>query len=284
MTLSRRGLLLGAASVIPAAGLAACSRGPAPLVTPTAVPTTDPVRGQLQATLDGWGANTEKLGVSVRDRRTGALFDWNADFVTNSASMAKVMIVLLALTKARRAGKELSFENYGRASRAIIASENDPADELWEWVGGRDAYTAQAAELGLANTRGHADSEFWSWTQTTPADQRQLAELLVNGTDVLHDEDRLYLLELMAKTTSSQTWGVGHDRSSDVRVSMKNGWVQFKSIDDLWGVNSMGYVSGEGRDYVAAIMTRMPTFDEGRDLVDGIGADLFRILEGELSS
>ena len=31
-------------------------------------------------------------------------------------------------------------------------------------------------------------------------------------------------------------------------------------------------------------MTRMPTFEEGRNLLDAIGADLFRILEGELTA
>lgn len=280
MTLSRRGLLLGATSAVVLAG---CSRGPAPLKTPEAPPTGS-VRAQLQSVMDTYGTNTDKLGLSIKDLRTGQEFSWRGDFATNSASMAKVMIVLLALDKARRAGEELSFENYGRASRAIIDSENDPADELWEWAGGRDAYTALAQELGLPNTRGHADSEFWSWTHTTPDDQRRLADLLVHGTPAVTDEDRLYLLDLMSKTSSSQTWGVGHDKRRGVRVSMKNGWVQFKSMDNLWGVNSMGHVVGEGRDYVAAIMTRMPTFDEGRNLLDAIGADLFRILEGELTA
>ena len=279
MTLSRRHLLLGAAS---AAVLAGCSRGPAPLKGPTAAP-TGPVRDQLRAMMDAYAANTRRLGLSVRDLRSGQDFSWQGDFVTNSASMAKVMIVLMALTKARRAGEELSFEDYGRASRAIIDSENDPADQLWEWAGGRDAYTALARELGLPNTHGHPDSPFWSWTTTTPDDQRLLADLLVHGTPAIHQEDRLYLLDLMSRTNPSQTWGIGHDKGKDVHVSMKNGWVQFKSLDNLWGVNSMGHVQGRGRDYVAAIMTRMPTFDEGSALVDAIGADLFRILEGELA-
>lgn len=279
MTISRRGLLLAATS---AAALAGCSRGPAPIVTPSATPTGS-VRDQLQSLMDAYRANTDKLGLSVKDLRTGAEFSWQGDFSSNSASIAKVMIALLALNKARRAGEELSFENYGRISRAIIDSENDPADQLWEWVGGRDSYTALAAELGLTSTRGNPDSEFWSWTTTTPDDQRKLADILVHGSPAIHVEDQMYLLDLMSKTNPAHTWGVGHDRSRQVHVSMKNGWVQFKSIDNLWGVNSMGHVKGKGRDYVAAIMTRMPTFDEGRNLVDAIGADLFAVLERDLT-
>ena len=129
MTVSRRALLLGAAST---AALAACSKAPAPLVTPTASPTGS-VRDQLQQVMDAYGANTDQLGVSVKDLRTGAEFAWHGDYVSQSASMAKVMIVLMALVQAREAGEELSFEDYGRASRAIIDSENDPADELWLW-------------------------------------------------------------------------------------------------------------------------------------------------------
>ena len=280
MTVSRRALLLGAAS---AASLAACSNAPAPLVTPSASPTGS-VRDQLQQVMDAYGANTDQLGVSVKDLRTGAAFAWHGDYVSQSASMAKVMIVLMALVQAREAGEELSFGDYGRASRAIIDSENDPADELWAKVGGRDAYTELARELGLPNTHGDDRSEFWSWTNTTPDDQRKLAELLVKGSPAIHVEDQLYLLDLMSRTNPGHTWGVGHDRERNVvHVSMKNGWVQFKSIDNLWGVNSMGYVQGKGRSYVAAIMSRMPTFDEGRALVDAIGADLFDILEGELA-
>lgn len=279
MTFSRRALLLGAAST---AALAACSKAPAPLVTPTASP-TGAVRDQLRQVMDVYGQNTDQLGLSVKDLRTGAEFGWRGDYVSQSASMAKVMIALMALVQTRQAGKELSFEDYGRVSRAIIDSENDPADELWAEFGGREAYTALARELDLPHTHGDDRSEFWSWTNTTPDDQRKLADLLVNGSPAVDVEDRLYLLDVMSKTNPGHTWGIGHDRGREVHVSMKNGWVQFKSIDDLWGVNSMGHVRGKGRDYVAAIMTRRPTFDEGRALVDAIGADLFRILEAELT-
>ena len=281
MTVSRRALLLGAAST---AALAACSKAPAPLVTPSASPTGS-VRDQLQQVMDAYGANTDQLGVSVKDLRTGAEFAWHGDYVSQSASMAKVMIVLMALVQAREAGEELSFEDYGRASRAIIDSENDPADELWAKVGGRDAYTELARELGLPNTHGDDRSEFWSWTNTTPDDQRALIDRIVDGTPAVHEEDRLYLLDVMAQTNPTQTWGVGHARKKGkVEVAMKDGWVQFKSLDNLWAVNTIGHVSGEGRDYTAAIMCRRPTFADGRVLVDAIGADLFTLLgSGTLS-
>lgn len=68
-SLSRRGLLAGTAAL----ALAACSRAAAPLVTPTASP-TGPVRSQLQAVMEVYARNTDLLGISVRDRRTGGVF------------------------------------------------------------------------------------------------------------------------------------------------------------------------------------------------------------------
>ncbi|HRL79258.1 MAG TPA: serine hydrolase [Propioniciclava sp.] len=277
--LSRRGLLAGAAAL----ALVACSRTADPLVTPTASPTGS-VRSQLDAVMEVYARNTDLLGVSIRDRRTGAAYAFRGDFDTQSASIAKVMISLLALNKARAAGEELPFERYQQISKAIVNSDNDAADALWEWVGGGDQYTRLAVGLGLPHTHADPRSPFWSWTNTTPDDQRLLIDLLVEGTPAVAQEDRLYLLDVMSQTNAEQTWGVGHDRKKNsVDVQMKNGWVQFKSLDNLWAVNSIGRVQGEGRDYTAAFMCRRPTFEEGRDLVDAIGADVFRILgSGEL--
>ncbi|QIK71336.1 hypothetical protein G7070_02350 [Propioniciclava coleopterorum] len=276
--LSRRGLLVGAAAL----ALTACSKG-APSV-PAPPPLTGSVRDQLQALMELYAKTTDLLGLSVRDRRTGGTFSFNGGYDTQSASIAKVMIALMALNKARAAGEDLPFDRYRQLSKAIVNSDNDSADALWEFVGGGDQYTRLAVGLGLPNTHADPRSPFWSWTNTTPDDQRVLIDRLVEGTPAVHDEDRLYLVDVMTKTNSEQTWGVGHDRRKDkVEVAMKNGWVQFKSLDNLWAVNSIGHVVGEGRDYTAAIMCRRPTFDEGRDLVDAIGAGLFTIFgSGEL--
>ena len=273
LALPRRTLLAGGAGLL----LAGCAKQPITLVTPTASP-TGTVRQQLTQVMDAYGRNTEQLGVSLTDLRTGAGFGFRPQYASQSASVAKVMIVTMALRQARAAGGELSFADYGRASRAIIDSDNDSADALWGSTGGRASYDRLATDLGLPDTRSDSRSEFWSWTNTTPSDQRQLVELLAKGTPAVHVDDRLYLLDLMGKTNAAQTWGVGHPRDTDVRVRMKNGWVQFKSLDNLWAVNSIGHVVGEGRDYVAAVMCRMPTFEAGRKLCDAIGASLFDVL------
>lgn len=280
MNLSRRTLLLGASGLL----LAGCTPAPAAVITPTAVPTTGGVREALEAAMVVFDQNTDLFGVAITDLRTGATFDHRADFAAQSASIAKVMIVAMSLRAARAGGREFTFEEYGYASRAIIDSDNDSADALWASYGGSATYRAFAEALGLAQTHPDERRDFWSWTWTTPADQRRLLDALVHGSPELHTEDRLYLLDLMSKTNEAQTWGVGEPRSDKVWVEMKNGWVVFESTDGLWAVNSIGRVTGDGRDYLATVMCRVPTFEDGRALTSAIGASIFEILgTGELS-
>lgn len=281
MALSRRVFLLGATTVASATALTGCGKAPVNVTTPTSSP-TGTARQQLDQLMTSYGSNTGQFGVAIRDLRTGVDWEFRKDYSSQSASMAKVMIVMMALRHARAQGGELPFERMTQASAAIIRSDNDSSDALWDYAGRRPAYAALAAELGLKHTRPDERRDFWSWTWTTPSDQRSLMQQLVSGTKALHDEDRYYLLDLMRKTQSDQTWGVGHPKSKQVQVQMKNGWVQFQSTDGLWAVNSLGRVHGEGRDYLACFMCRMPTFESGRELLDAVGADVWKALATEL--
>ncbi len=281
---SRRAVLLGGGVLI-----AGCARPPIVISGPSEQP-TGPIRSQLTEIAEAFSENTDKLGMAVHDLRTGAEWDFQGDYASQSASIAKVMIVAMALRKARESGEQFTYENYTRASNAITVSDNDSADELWALSGERPAYDALATDLGLPDTHSDPGNGFWSWTWTTPSDQRELVRQLVEGSDALHLEDRTYLLDLMGRVIPSQRWGVGQpatvkSNAGKVQVEMKNGWVEFQSSDGLWAVNSIGRVSGEGRDYIATIMCRVETFEEGRRLVDAIGAKLWSVLgRGELTA
>lgn len=285
---SRRTLLLGAGI----AALAGCARPPVNITRPTVAP-TGTVAQQLTQVLQVYATNTDKLGVFVRDRRSGNDWDFNGGYSSQSASMAKVMIAALALRTARAAGGPLPFDRQTDVSNALINSDNDSADRLWRYVGGNvdddsatnlnraaDAYQRLANELQMAATHRDPNRPDWSWTWTSPADQVILLERLLAGTDAMTTEDRLYELDVMSKTNPTQIWGVGSMRSPEVAVQMKDGWVQFQSTDGLWAVNSMGHVEGQGRDYLACMMCRMPTFAQGKTLLNDIGSDIFRVLGG----
>ena len=280
----RTGLLALGGLAFAGPALAGCSNTPS-VPTPSASPTGS-VREQLQAVLSVVAEDHDKLGVAVQDLRTGATWGFRGDWASQSASMAKPMIVSMALRKARaeKLQQPLPAEQAGRAEKAIRNSDNDSADALWAWAGARPAYDALASDLGLRATRSAPERDFWSWTWTTPDDQCSFLHQLVKGdTKALTDAERAYLLGLMGQVQDDQAWGVGAPRSGSVNVALKNGWVQFESTDKLWAVNSIGHVSGDGRDYLLTIMNRTPTFELGRAYCDAIGDWVFRVLgSGEL--
>ena len=264
--------------------LAGCSNA-ASVPTPTASPTGS-IRDQLQSAIGTIAAGQDKLGVAVLDLRSGASWNLRGDWACQSASMAKPMVVSMALRKAAadKLQQPLPPEQDAQANKAIKNSDNDAADALWAWAGARPAYDALAKDLKLANTHSAPEKDFWSWTWTTPLDQLSFMHQLVKGdTTALTDAQRSYLLGLMGQVQDDQTWGVGFPKSGTVQVEMKNGWVQFQSTDNLWAVNSIGHVSGDGRDYLLTMMGRYPTFDAGKAYCNAIGDWVFRILgSGEL--
>jgi len=277
---SRRVGLLAAGGLL----VAACTSTPS-VPTPSPSPTGS-IRDQLQAAVTTIAAGQDTIGVAVQDLRTGATWDFRGDLAGQSASMAKPMIVSMAMRKAAAEGLQqpLPPEQANQAEKAIERSDNDAADALWAWSGGRPSYDALAKDLGLPNTHSAPEKDFWSWTWTTANDQRSFMHQLVTGdTEALTKSQCAYLLDLMSKVEEDQTWGVGAPRSATVKTQMKNGWVQFQSTDNLWAVNSIGHVFGDGRDYLLTIMTRLPTFETGRAYCDAIGQSVFDILgSGEL--
>ena len=280
----RTGLLALGGLALGGSVLAGCTSKPT-VPTPSVSP-SGPIRDQLQSAVSTIAAGNDKLGVAVQDLRSGAQWDFRGSWASQSASMAKPMIVSMALRKARtdKLQQPLPAEQAGQAEKAIEHSDNDSADALWDWAGRRPAYDALASDLGLKDTHSAPEKDFWSWTWTTPNDQRSFLQQLVKGnTKALTDAERSYLLGLMGQVEDGQAWGVGAPRSGSVKVELKNGWVQFESTDNLWAVNSIGHVAGDGRDYLLTIMTRTETFDLGRAYCDAIGDWVFRILgSGEL--
>lgn len=275
--ISRRSLLASAGVVtggFALAGLAACTGTPN-IPRPTASP-NGPIASQLDEVLKIVSAGSEKFGVFVTDVRSGGTYSFNGDYSSQNASMVKVMIALMAL---RKAGGLLSEENAQVATKMITQSDNASAEILWAYGGGPNAYQQLADDLLLTHTHRESTRDDWSWTWTTPSDQVMLLTYLTKGgTKAFTTEQGGYVYDLMGKVTDDQTWGVGAPKSGSVEVHLKNGWVQFKSTDNLWAVNSMGTVTGEGRDYRLAVMTRVPDFATGRELTSEVGRQVFSIL------
>ncbi|MDR1790586.1 MAG: class A beta-lactamase-related serine hydrolase [Propionibacteriaceae bacterium] len=226
----------------------------------------------------------------------GKAWAYSHGYTSQSASMAKPMIVLMALRQARADGGQptdaenpdsvrLSDEYKGLAQAAIIDSDNDAADELWAYAGSSGGYDSLATMLGLLDSHADPARDFWSWTWTTPEDQVKLMRIIDLAQPVpaanpeLTAEDFLFLSDLMGHVSGDQAWGVGTaPREHGERVWLKNGWVQFESTDGLWAVNTMGEVWGENAHYRLCIMGRFPDFDTGKETLDAIGGWVYDLI------
>ena len=69
-----------------------------------------------------------------------------------------------------------------------------------------------------------------------------------------------------------------HSGSADslpagVMVALKNGWLPLDARNFDWQINSVGWVSGDGRDYLIAVFTTgNPTEQYGIDTIDALAA------------
>jgi len=70
-------------------------------------------------------------------------------------------------------------------------------------------------------------------------------------------------------------------RGAGSTVALKNGWLALDSGG--WQVNSMGYVDGQGRDYVIAVLTDDDTEADGINFIQGLSGLIWQELSPEAS-
>jgi beta-lactamase class A len=124
----------------------------------------------------------------------------------------------------------------------------------------------------------------WGLTTTTPADQIVLLRQLISSRSLLSAQQRGYVLGLMENVTPEQRWGVTGGVPSGVTVALKNGWLPLDAADDDWQINSIGWINGDGRDYVMAVLsTGNATEQDGIDLIDKLSSTVWANLSPDKS-
>jgi hypothetical protein len=200
------------------------------------------------------------------------------------ASVVKVDILETLLTQQGSGG--LSGTDQTLAQSMIEDSDNDSATDLWDAVGGAGGIRSFDAKAGLADTTPSPCVECagfawpgWGLTTTTPADQIALLRQIVVPGGLLSTAGRGYVTQLMENVTPSQRWGVCADVPPQVTVALKNGWLPLNDAGTDWQVNSVGWVSGLGRDYLIAVLsTGNPTEQYGIDTIDQLSGAVWRKL------
>jgi beta-lactamase class A len=218
------------------------------------------------------------------DETTGQTWTLGPDTPQDEASIIKVDILETLLAQHRPRGTALSASDLALAEEMIEDSDNDAATSLWNEVGGPQGIGTYNASLGLTSTTpsncvtcaGFAWPG-WGLSTTTAADQIALLRELVQPNAHLTETQRMLALTLMERVTPLQRWGVTTGVPLQATVALKNGWLPLTSEANDWQINSIGWISGRGRNYLIAVLTTGdPTEQYGIDTIDELSAIVWR--------
>ncbi|SOD61452.1 Beta-lactamase enzyme family protein [Streptomyces zhaozhouensis] len=197
-----------------------------------------------------------RLSVSVLALDSGRTASFGSQRF-DTASIVKVNVLAALLLKAQDEDRGLSAEERERAELMIRQSDNAATDALWWLIGGSTGLNEANARLGLTATVPGAGGH-WGLTQTTSADQLALLRAVYAPDSPLEPASQDYLRGLMGSVVDGQRWGISAaaDAGGDdlAGFGLKNGWLP-RSETGLWDVNSIGWVSSGGHDYLVAVVS-----------------------------
>ena len=222
---------------------------------------------------------------AVYDLRTGRIWHLGQGPPQAEASVVKLDVLeTLLAERAQGDGTGLSASERTLAGQMIEDSDNDAATSLWYAVGGAARIRSFNARAGLTQTAlsscvvcpGFAWPG-WGLTTTIPDDQIALLRQLVTPSSVLPRAAREYALSLMQDVTPAQRWGVSGGVPTQVTVALKNGWLPLHGTGSDWQINSVGWISGGGRNYLMAVFsTGNPSEQYGIDTIDALAATVWQ--------
>ena len=258
----------------PAAAAAATASSPAPRPAASQHDPLGSAAASYVSTRDG------VVLAAVYDLRTGQTWRFGQGQPQDEASVVKLDVLETLLAERGRSGTELSTGDRTLAEQMIEDSDNDAATSLWDEVGGASGIRSFNTSAGLADTVPSACVNCpgfpwpgWGLTTTIPGDQLTLLRTLVEPNSLLTNTERDYALSLMENVTPDQRWGVSGGVPAQATVALKNGWLPLNSANNNWQINSVGWISGSGRDYLIAVLTTgNPTEQYGIDTIDQLAA------------
>ncbi|MEV4348628.1 transglycosylase domain-containing protein [Actinoplanes sp. NPDC049596] len=192
------------------------------------------------------------FAVSFVDRRTGRRYDYHGDQKFEAASVIKVELLAALLLKAQDAGRPLTTAERDLARRMIVASENDPAAQIYGLIGSVAGLRTALDRLGLTGTDPEKSVGL---SRTTAKDQTRLVLALTAATSPLNQDSRALILQLMSSVNADQTWGVSAASLKGEQTALKNGWLARSTEGGKWIINSTGRISGEKTDVALSVLS-----------------------------
>jgi hypothetical protein len=197
-----------------------------------------------------------RLGVTVLDRRTGAVWTAGAaDHRTWASSTPKLALATSLLERARAGELTLDRTARDQIDAMLHVSDDAAADALWDRFGG-------AAQLARFRDRyGMTGLDFvpgfprrWGFLKCSPADLRRLMTYVLTRLD---PADRAHLVAGMRGVGDIQRWGVWAAGPAQ-RPGTKDGWsVESDAGRRHWCTSTVGF-AGPGERYVVAVMDDLP--------------------------
>jgi hypothetical protein len=240
----------------------------------------DPLSGAAASYLAGRSGSVLAAVYDVRSGQSWRLGDGPAQ-----AEASVVKLDILETLLARQAGTALSPGDQLLSHSMIEDSDNDAATSLWDEAGGAAGIGAYNDSAGLTGTIPSACVTCagftwpgWGLTTTVPQDQLTLLKQLIapGPRPLLSDAQRSYALSLMENVAPDQRWGVSGGVPAGVTVALKNGWLPLNVANTDWQINSVGWVSGDGRDYLIAVFsTGNPTEQYGIDTISALSSRIW---------
>ncbi|WP_040703917.1 LppW family protein [Nocardiopsis salina] len=217
------------------------------------VPLDEERRAELTAELDTL-AQGHDFGIAVQDLRTGATFSHGAHVRIPTASVAKLSVLAMLVHIAEQDGRDLTDAERAQVEEMIRYSDNEVTDDLYDDIGYTEGFEEGAEAFGLHRTEPDPEGS-WGSTMTTAADQLRLLRALYLDEGPLTSEGNAQIRELMESVAPEQVWGVNAAAGPGDTVGLKNGWVPREDNGGLWTVNSVGYVAGDEREYLVAVLS-----------------------------
>ncbi len=228
---------------------------------------------------------------AVYDRRTGKTWVLHPGVAEDTASIVKVEIMATALKQAQDAGSPLPGTELALVQTMIENSDNSAATTLLADVGGPDKVRTFDESAGMTDTNPHDTTPFidndpslpaWGLTTTTASDEVKLVRKFAYPNALLNSTDRTYGLHLMENVESDQRWGVSGGVAPGATIALKNGWLPLDVAGNSdWQVDSIGWIDGNGRDYVLAVLSNNnPSEQTGIDTINYISSRVYAALGG----
>jgi hypothetical protein len=219
---------------------------------------------------------TDDLTAAVYDDVTGQTSLYRPGVAQDTASIMKVDILATLLAQGQADGEALNPTETALSEDMIEQSDNDDAQDLWDTEGGATAVNAFDTAAGLTQTTPD-QAGYWGLSTTTAADQVQLLRQVAYPSAVLTPASRAYELNLMSHVEAGEAWGVSSGVAPTATVALKNGWLPLDSGG--WQINSIGYIDGDGRDYVIALLSDGNTTEaQGINTLQGLSGLIWQEL------